>query len=398
MEISMVSGNQQKSNKVWLNADAGDFAEFRQSVEREASKKEYPLSAKITKNVPVYDGDAVRSAAQDETARKELMGEWARILGSGPGVVAIQGAYSDIEPIDRANQVFEIIIQKQRGTGEGGGDHFAKPGANDRIWNALEKHCLADPEGFVTYYGNIALAMVCEAWLGPGYQFTAQVNRVNPGGDSQIPHRDYHLGFMPADQITRYPAHIHAISPVLTLQGAVAHCDMPIESGPTMLLPYSQTFFEGYLAFGREEFQDYFAEHHIQMSLKTGDAVFFNPALIHGAGQNYSADIFRMANLLQISSAFGIAMEKMDRTRMCRAIYPELLKKKIAGQLSELEIAAAIASCADGYSFPTNLDTDPPVGGLAPKTQAAIMFEAVASQTETDATLGLLASQAQRRG
>ena len=32
------------------------------------------------------------------------------------------------------------------------------------------------------------------------------------------------------------------MSPVLTLQGAVAHCDMPIESGPTMLLPYSQRF------------------------------------------------------------------------------------------------------------------------------------------------------------
>ena len=36
-----------------------------------------------------------------------------------------------------------------------------------------------------------------------------------------------------------------------------------------------------------------------------------------------------------------------------------------------------IASSAEGYSFPTNLDNDPPVGGLAPQTQQALLKEAV---------------------
>ena len=49
----------------------------------------------------------------------------------------------------------------------GGGDHFAKPGANDRIWNALEKLCLRDPAVFAAYYGNAVIALVSEAWLGP---------------------------------------------------------------------------------------------------------------------------------------------------------------------------------------------------------------------------------------
>ena len=53
----------------------------------------------------------------------------------------------------------------------------------------------------------------------------------------------------------------------------------------------------------------YFAEHHVQLPLRKGDAVFFNPALYHGAGANISTDIRRMANLLQISSPFGRAME-----------------------------------------------------------------------------------------
>jgi ectoine hydroxylase-related dioxygenase (phytanoyl-CoA dioxygenase family) len=35
---------------------------------------------------------------------------------------------------------------------------------------------------------------------------------------------------------------------MLILQGGVAHCDAPIESGPTKLLPHSQRFAQGYMA------------------------------------------------------------------------------------------------------------------------------------------------------
>ena len=46
------------------------------------------------------------------------------------------------------------------------------------------------------------------------------------------------------------------------------------------------------------------------------------PRCIHGAGTNTSTDIRRMANLLQISSPFGRAMESLDRTAMVRAALP----------------------------------------------------------------------------
>ncbi len=64
------------------------------------------------------------------------------------------------------------------------GDHFGKPGANDRIWNAAQKLALHDPAVFADYYANDALAVVCQAWLGPRYQVTSQVNVVNPGGNA----------------------------------------------------------------------------------------------------------------------------------------------------------------------------------------------------------------------
>ncbi len=200
-----------------------------------------------------------------------------------PGVVVFEDAFA-ADIVDRASDAFFAIIEAQRAQGSAAGDHFGKPGANDRIWNAAQKLALHSPEVFAEYYANDALAVVSQAWLGPRYQVTSQVNVVNPGGQQQVPHRDYHLGFVAPDELAAYPAHVHRTSPVLTLQGAVAHCDMPIESGPTMMLPYSQRFLGGYIAFNRPEFIDFFAEHHVQVPLRNGDAVFFNPALYHGAG------------------------------------------------------------------------------------------------------------------
>jgi len=165
--------------------------------------------------------------------------------------------------------------------------------------------------------------------------------------------------------------------PFLTLQGAVAHCDMPLESGPTQLLPFSQRFLEGYLAFTREGFQDHFATHHVQLPLSKGDLLFFSPAIMHAAGNNVSSDIFRMANLLQISSAFGRAMENINRHRMCLALYPVLLQAQQMGSIRAGEVRNAVHSCAEGYAFPTNLDRDPPIGGLAPKSQADLMLDAL---------------------
>ena len=278
-----------------------------------------------------------------------------------------------------------------------GGDHFAKPGANDRVWNALEKLCLADPAAFAVYYGNPVIALVSEAWLGPGYQITSQLNVVNPGGEAQIPHRDYHMGFQTAREIERFPAHAHRLSPMLTLQGAVAHCDMPLEAGPTFYLPFSQTYLPGYLAAARPEFRAYFEAHTVQLPLAAGDAVFFNPALFHAAGTNRSASIKRMGNLLQVSTAYGRAMESVDRLKMSIALYP-VLQRLLAEKAITAEAADnTIAASAEGYAFPTNLDRDPAVGGLAPQSQQALMRQALKENWTREAFAKAAEAQAWRK-
>ena len=237
---------------------------------------------------------------------------------------------------------------------------------------------------------------MCQAWLGPRYQVTSQVNVVNPGGKAQVPHRDYHLGFVPAEHLQAYPAHIHRTSPMLTLQGAVAHCDMPVDSGPTMLLPHSQRFTGGYIAFDRPEFVDYFATHHVQLPLRKGDAVFFNPALYHAAGANVSTEIRRIANLMQISSPFGRAMEAMDRTAMVRAVYPALRAMRAAGRPPG-EVENVVVAAAEGYAFPTNLDSDQPIGSLAPASQVDTVLDALARDLTEEELDTALHAQNERR-
>jgi ectoine hydroxylase-related dioxygenase (phytanoyl-CoA dioxygenase family) len=194
--------------------------------------------------------------------------------------------------------------------------------------------------------------MICDAWLGPAYRITAQVNVVKPGSPAQVSHRDYHLGFQTAEACERFSIPMQIASQLLTLQGAVAHSDMPVESGSTRLLLFSQRFQEGYMAYRLPVFNQYFSENYVSLPLGLGDGLFFNPALFHAAGENRTAAVVRCANLLQVSSAFGKPMESFDNA----------------------DVDAIVAAVAEGYPFPTNLDKRPPApGGMAPESQQELV-------------------------
>ena len=353
-----------------------DLDAFAALVEQPIDPADYPLAVRITQGVPAYDATALaHGPTADAEHRAALRDELSRALVEGPGIVLLESAVP-AAAVDRASQVFWDLIAAQNVRGGPAGDHFAKPGANDRLWNALEKLAVSDPDAFVDYHRSDAVAVVCEAWLGPRYQLTEQVNVVNPGGEAQHPHRDYHMGFLTDDEAEQFPLHAHRLSPLLTLQGAIAHCDMGTETGPTMYLPHSHKYELGYLAWRRPEFIEYFAQHRVQLPLRTGDAVFFSPAMFHAAGHNRTADVRRMANLLQISSAFGRATEAVDRARMVNAVYPSLRSRLTSG-LDRGAAANVVSACAERYAFPTNLDRDQPVDGLAPPSQADLMNRAL---------------------
>jgi ectoine hydroxylase-related dioxygenase (phytanoyl-CoA dioxygenase family) len=380
----------------WVSNKGDLLAELKSLVEVKTQLSDYKFASAVEQNALVYDCEKLAPVIASRDGRREVMAELGRALLSGPGILAFKKMYTDTSIIDRVSKTFWQIIDEQHARGEAKGDHYAKPGSNDRVWNVQEKLALRDPEAFVDYYRNDFLALIATAWLGPGYQVTTQVNVVNPGGDAQQPHRDYHLGFMTDEQAIDFPVHVHGVSPLITLQGAVAHTDMPRETGPTMYLPHSQKMVSGYVAWRNEAVKKYFAENYSQLPLQKGDGAFFNPALLHAAGTNQTKDVKRMANLTQIGSAFGRTLESVDREQMSNAIYPVLRARKAAGW-SDHELKTVIAACAEGYAFPTNLDRDPPLRGLAPQSQADFVWQALASDQTAEQLRKELAALAERQ-
>lgn len=380
----------------WVSNKGDLLAELKSYVEVKTQLSDYKFASAVEQNALVYDCEKLAPVIASRDGRREVMAELGRALLSGPGILAFKKMYTDASIIDRVSKTFWQIIDEQHARGEAKGDHYAKPGSNDRVWNVQEKLAIRDPDAFVDYYRNDFLALIATAWLGPGYQVTTQVNVVNPGGDAQQPHRDYHLGFMTDEQAIDFPVHVHGVSPLITLQGAVAHTDMPRETGPTMYLPHSQKMVSGYVAWRNEAVKKYFAENYSQLPLQKGDGAFFNPALLHAAGTNQTKDVKRMANLTQIGSAFGRTLESVDREQMSNAIYPVLRARKAAGW-SDHELKTVIAACAEGYAFPTNLDRDPPLKGLAPQSQADFVWQALASDQTAEQLRKELAALAERQ-
>ena len=371
----------------WFNAANCDLDDLINICTPRATIDEYRHASSIERDTVVYDSGLLCDHIATPEVRLSVMAELADVLRDGPGIVVFRAAF-ERDIVDAVSGVFDEMIVDERERGVGGGDHFARPGDNDRVWNALEKLAIREPELFVRYYDNEILALVSQAWLGPGYQVTSQVNVVNPGGLQQEPHRDYHLGFMPDDRAAAYPAHVHLFSPMLTLQGAIAHCDMPVETGPTMYLPHSQKYAPGYVAWRRPEFKQYFADHHVQLELSAGDAVFFNPALFHGAGTNRTNDVRRMANLLQNSSALGRAMESVDRTAMVLSLYPVLLD----ADMTVGAVRRVLAASAEGYPFPGDLDRHRPEGESSDQSPTDITLRALREHWPLDELAARLAA------
>ncbi|KAJ5915232.1 hypothetical protein N7454_011127 [Penicillium verhagenii] len=369
--------------------------EFKKICSRTSDTSSYPLACAVERNIPIYDLGALDAGLTAGTI-SQLQDEWHHILNLGPGVFVLRDMYQPARyrhVLSASNEAFDRIIARERESNTSQGDHFAASGSNDRIWNSFNKHGAEDPASFLDYYANPWLAAVCSAWLGPGYRVTAQVNAVHPGGAAQEAHRDFHLGFQEPDACARFPAPTQLATQFLTLQGAVAHTDMPVESGPTRFLPFSQTYPPGYLAWRRPEFRSFFQENYVALPLTLGDGVFFNPALFHAAGENVmdpnAGGFRRVANLLQVSSPFGKPMETVDSLPLVKGTWDLLVKryqaagKQIADQdldpeqssLAAREIRAFIQTVAEGYPFPTNLDRRPPApSGMAPESEQDVVL------------------------
>jgi ectoine hydroxylase-related dioxygenase (phytanoyl-CoA dioxygenase family) len=288
-EQTPIQTKKRRLESTYASQEECSIEDLKGYTSQEVDRKMLKFANCVERKVVVYDCPSLAATLAHQDGKKQLMAEWSWVLRYGPGCLVLKSAFQDLTTVDAASQAFNEIISIQNKAG-GGGDHFAKAGANDRIWNSLEKLCVHSPSIFADYFANAWISSISEAWLGPGYQVSAQVNVIKPGGKAQAPHRDYHLGFQSMETVAKFPLHVQTcVSPMLTLQGAVAHVDVPLESGPTKLLPFSHQYPEGYLAWKREDFKQYFEDNFVQLPLKKGDMLFFNPALLHAGGDNVTS-------------------------------------------------------------------------------------------------------------
>ena len=341
------------NHQVYFSDSDIDYDELISICSQETIEANYPLSDSISNNVVIYDAKDFRSFVGNIEEEIKLKTEMHHVLESGPGVFVVRNLYNE-DVIDESNAIFEKIVKNESNSSN---DHFAA-GTNTRIWNSFQKVAMENQEAFINYYSNDLVKIISESWCGPNSQMTAQVNIIRPGGEMQKPHRDYHLGFQENEVVEKFPISIHRLSNYLTLQGGVAHTDMPLESGPTVVLPYSQQYDLGYLTWRDTKFADFFNKYSVQNSMSKGDGIFFNPAIFHAAGANITNNFHRIGNLLQISSAFGKTMEHIDYIKIITHIYPSLLDHIKNKTLSERLIENVLICATDGYAFPTNLDSD----------------------------------------
>ena len=90
-------------------------------------------------------------------------------------------------------------------------------------------------------------------------------------------------------------------------------------------------------------------------------------------------------------------METIDNDVMVEAIYPALMARIQAGAISRRQLRDTIAAVADGYAFPTNLDSDPPLGGNAPETGQQLLHRALAETWSPAKLRSAMSAYARRR-
>ena len=324
-----------------------------------------------------------------------MQAELARALLEGPGIVVFKRAF-ETPVVDAATAAFDRLIAGRRRRGRSLGDHFAKPGANDRVWGALDKLAVADPEVFAEYYANDVLALVSEAWLGPDYQVTSQVNVVNPGGQAQAAHRDYHLGFMDRTQAPAYPAQVHAFRPPSPCRARSRTRHARRDAARPCTCRTRSSTSPGYLAYHCPAFTEYFERALRATAAGQGRRRVLQPGPVprrrHQPLQRHPPDGQPAPGVLRLRPGDG---DRGPRPRCARAIYPVLLdgRQKAPARL----LANVVAAAAEGYPFPTNLDLDQPVGGAGPAEQADLVHQALAEDWDDARLTEALAAQQTRR-
>ena len=287
--------------------------------------------------------------------------EIVNILKDREGFFIVKDAF-DPKLIDSNRESYYEILSKEKW------DHSRVKGTGKRIWRSLEKLALMDPHGWIYFYCNSALDHVFEAWLGPLYQLTAQINIINQDHKNLPVHFDYHFGMLRKDLQNKFPDTQKYMNQFMTLQAIVPHSNMNFENGGTRIYSGSQKSFVENFNLTEKEVESLFCKNAICPNLNIGDVLFLNSSLLHAGGVNKTSED-RIALLIQASSAFGIPMEQNDYNLIHDVIFENVCELYKEGKLAFEDGIRAIRNSSSSYLFPVNFDEISPRHGILPFTQ-----------------------------
>ena len=146
----------------WIEDADCDLDDFRAQVARDTDLADYPLADDVRQDVLVYSAATLARAGPARTAgradpragRRARRGRLRRTRSTPTSSTA---------PARRSPRSSRRSAPRapRRATTS------ARPGANDRIWNAAQKLALHAPEVFADYYATDALALVCAGLARP---------------------------------------------------------------------------------------------------------------------------------------------------------------------------------------------------------------------------------------
>src|ERR1700750_2073778 len=124
MSTPFVTAPKAVTSTAWIEDSDCRLDDFRAEGLRHTDLADYPHAHDVHAGVLVYSAASIGKAD-----RRLLQGELIHALADGPGVVVIEGAFTDAV-VDAASAAFRDLIAAQRAEGSAAGDHFGKPGAN----------------------------------------------------------------------------------------------------------------------------------------------------------------------------------------------------------------------------------------------------------------------------
>ena len=230
------------------------------SVEQTTTSPTTRMPPRSSSGVLIYDGERLRKEPPARAGAAAVEAELARALTDGPGIVVFDRGVR--RPVGRRpchGGSSRRSSPTQRAAGGAAGDHFAKAGQNDRIWNALEKLALRDP-GRVR---RLLRQRHPRAGLPRPGSAPATRSPRRSTSSTRAARRRPRTATTTWASIGREVA--RGSRPMCTGCRPCSPCrarsrtrDMPAETGPTMYLPHSQKYLPGYLAWRRPEFREYF--------------------------------------------------------------------------------------------------------------------------------------------